>query len=284
VNHLPHQQLVSEVRKLVQAEPGASSWTQQHLQDDDFFESRAVHELCANVLRGDEDLREFAEQVAETEVRVLLGHALQKAGFGVSLESILRRQHDDGNQGSPLSAALSDSEQSTVSLMQATPQDDIDESIALTAGRKLSSAHQANFEASGSIVLRQVVATSSSGNSLSAAAGIACRLMNSAACRLVEDSDMNSTDREVLQIALPTTNQQVDTVNKLMGADGSLSSGDLVASVISGQAWSCQEGEWWFHFVPCDASDSSVLFVDRLFGTRGETPTTVVQWSKGTIF
>ena len=32
------------------------------------------------------------------------------------------------------------------------------------------------------------------------------------------------------------------------------------------------------------ADDPFATFVDPLFGARGETPTTVVQWSKGTIF
>jgi hypothetical protein len=283
VSQLPHHQLVSEVRKLVQAEPGASNWAEQHLQDDHFFESRAVHELCANVLKGDVELQEFAEQVAETEVRVLLGHVLQKAGFDVSVESILRSQHAGDSSNPPPQAASSESIESPTSLIQAPPsQFEIDEAIALTAGRKVSSAHQANFEASGSIVLRQTVVSRS--DALSAAAGIACRLMNSPACRLLEIPPA-ATDREILQIALPTTNQQVDSVNKLIGADGLLSSGDLVARVISGQpSSSSQDDGCWFHFVPCDASDSSVLFADRLFGTRGETPTTVVQWSKGTIF
>jgi hypothetical protein len=34
----------------------------------------------------------------------------------------------------------------------------------------------------------------------------------------------------------------------------------------------------------CTKEDQDAIFLDPLYGTKGETPTTVVQWSKGTIF
>ena len=40
-----------------------------------------------------------------------------------------------------------------------------------------------------------------------------------------------------------------------------------------------------YAFVPCEtASDDNAAncFEDRFYGTRGETPTTLIQWSKGT--
>lgn len=40
----------------------------------------------------------------------------------------------------------------------------------------------------------------------------------------------------------------------------------------------------WYCFAPCDASGKRACYIDRLFDTRGETPTTVIQLIKGTIF
>ena len=252
---LPHQHLVSEVRNLAGASTeAAQEWAHRHLRDDTFFESRAVHELCYNVLRGtDEELREFAERVAETEVRVLLGHALQKAGFDVTFEAILGRG-------------------SLEKIVEVVAKQEIDESIALTAARKVSSAHLQNFRSNGSIILRQVL---QGDDSLSAAAGVACRLMESPACRLVETAEK---EQNVVQVSLPISEESARQLESSSGV--SLSPGDLLAKTSSGES---HEGGLWFTFVPCSASES-VLFVDRLHGTRGETPTTVVQWSKGTIF
>ena len=41
---------------------------------------------------------------------------------------------------------------------------------------------------------------------------------------------------------------------------------------------------WKEELSACQGDDDHALFRDTLFGTRGETPTTVIQWSKGTIF
>jgi hypothetical protein len=59
------------------------------------FEFRAVHQLRATVLQqagrenADGKLQEFAEHVAETELRGPLGHVLQLAEFDCSLHQIL---------------------------------------------------------------------------------------------------------------------------------------------------------------------------------------------------
>lgn len=34
----------------------------------------------------------------------------------------------------------------------------------------------------------------------------------------------------------------------------------------------------------CDISDERVIFSDKFYDSRGQTPTSVIQWSKGTIF
>ena len=54
--------------------------------DAEYWESRALHELCAQVSQesSDADLRAFAETVCEVELRVLLRHCLEGAGYECS--------------------------------------------------------------------------------------------------------------------------------------------------------------------------------------------------------
>ena len=265
VNLLPYKHLVSEIRALAAlSSVEAQAWVTLHVPDDLFLESRAIHELCANALRKTTPLRDFAERVAETEVRVLLAHALQKAGYEVSFDCIVRR--DEALSHPSSLKALSDHVLTSR----------IDESIALTAAKKVSSAHLHNFQTSGSIVLRQVL---QGDDVVSAMAGVACRLSASPASRWVTPSELGeATPRGLLFIAVAHDVEKNLEVER--GSVVSLSPGDLLATVSPGKA---REEGLWFAFAPCEASVSAT-FVDRLYGTRGSTPTTVVQWSKGTIF
>jgi len=196
-------------------------------------------------------------------VRILLGHALQRAGFDVTYEDILR----PGNVVPSLPSIEDFPHQEG---------HEIDESVALFAARKVSSAHLNNFLANGSIVLRQVL--QGSDDARSAAAGISCRLMRSPACRLLDN--VGSGQGEVLRIAIPTSEESARHLEQRYSV--SLSPGDLYAIVSSAESLVVDDMSW-FTFVRCETS-ARVSFIDRLYGTSGETPTTVVQWSKGTIF
>lgn len=264
VDLLPHREIIANIRNLAKQDADSQAWAQQHLTDESFFESRAVHELCARVLRGQDDyLRDFAEKVAETEVGILLGNALQKAGFDATVDSILAQDAED------------------VSATECITSRKIDETTALTAARKVSAAHLANFQSSGFITLRQVM--TDGGDTLSAAAGITCRLMNSPACRLLREAPKEASQQRAVRIVLPTSELEAQTINDKLGSVvGSLSPLDLIAVTASVDSLR-EESDTWLQFVPCETNDSA-LFVDPLFETRGETPTTVVQWSKGTIF
>ena len=100
---MPHADLLREIGQLARqfdSIPGVKEWCQDHdlLEQtaDLFFEPRAGHELCANVLRGATPaLQAFAERVVETELRVLLAHALQNAGYDCDLSMVLRKDDDD---------------------------------------------------------------------------------------------------------------------------------------------------------------------------------------------
>lgn len=246
-NVLPHAQLQQQVRALsLQHSDSAAvqEWCRKMVNSDDiFFDGRPVHQLCAAVLLQnpkDPILQNFAEQVAESEIRILLSHALRKAGFVFDDSVVLRDLGTNDMEHPPVFPES---------------QDDVavNTDAALLAARKVSSAHLDLFRAQGSVIIRQV-----GEDNLSAAAGIACRLLGSPACRLTET---------------PSTS---DTVVAITVDSSDLQAGDMWA----------RKGvyESALLFEPAAADDSLRTFVDPLFGTRGETPTTVIQWSKGTVF
>jgi len=92
LDELPHEDLFRCVSQVVEEYkdicPDAKAWALDHQIRPDstyYFESRAVHELCAKAMKQSEEkddhFRSFAERVAETELRVMLAHSLQRAGF-----------------------------------------------------------------------------------------------------------------------------------------------------------------------------------------------------------
>lgn len=72
--------------------PSVQQWIERHdvatqPADESHFEARPLHELCETVLQqkeSDQELQNFCQQAIEREVRILLAHALQKAGFNVN--------------------------------------------------------------------------------------------------------------------------------------------------------------------------------------------------------
>ena len=104
---------------------------------------------------------------------------------------------------------------------------------------------------------------------------------------------LNAADKsnEVLHIILPWKDENnaheamkriSSTEAKAFYGGGDLSQGDAFA-FIGTQENSSEGNEYIFSFIPCDPSDGDAVFVDRFFGKRGDTPTSVLQWSKGTI-
>ena len=267
VDTLPHQDLWNEIGPLVRQSlsiPGVKVWYEWHdllsKEKKPFFESRAVHALCLDALRRSEpDLQDFAERVAETELRILLGHALQNAGYDCDLSVVLR--HDSDNA---MPATIE-------SHIQPPP---MDKMAALSAARRVSSAHLNMFQTSGSVTIRSV--WNADVSPASVAVGVACRLLESPACRPA----LSSEEGAVL-ILLPTTSEEA-TATESESIEVSLSPGDLHAVRLLGDEI-CSNGPW-YTFAACDPTDARACFVDQLFGKRGETPTTVVQWSKDTIF
>ena len=196
VDSLPHADLyrgiISVAREFAEHEP-VQTWCSQHLEDTaSVFDARMLHQLCANVQkqnRRDEKMRKFAEQAVESEIRVLLTHTLRKAGFEFRDSLVLERSRD--NCTAPVSTQ-------TVIL-------DLD--VALSASRKVSSAHLDQFHPQGSVILRNTLRSSiSDSNVLAAAAGIVCRLLESPGCRLISDA-IETSSQDVVEVGFSFVEQ-----------------------------------------------------------------------------
>lgn len=278
-------------------------WCQDHIIDeggidDEYWEMRALHQLCATVSSndGDDELQEFAEKAAEVELRVLMKICFERAGYTIDnlITSVLT---DQNNQSSG-----TDSSNIT-----------IEKDLAQSIGNKVSSAHIGGFQSSNYVTLRRVLQSrdlndissdeDAKQKSLSAAAGVACRLMDSPAIKLHSsplqtNNDHVSNDGDcVVHIIIPTREldhkQCIHEMHKNNDAKltncKSLALGDAFAFLDeTGNNKLLQERQYTtngcvYSFVPCDSLDENVVFCDRFFGSRGHCPTTVLQWSKGTI-
>jgi hypothetical protein len=185
----------------------------------------------------------------------------------------------------------------------------VDVDVALAVMRTVSFAHRNNFQSSGSIVVRRCclhlvvnqkdasTSTSSIAALVSIAAGIACRLLSSPAVRWfvspqsgsIQDNSSGETNEttwatsDLLQMYLPMSPEEVVCLAG-GGGGGELTPGAIWARRVVVDDDVVHGDHQCLFFQPVAADDPSAIFVDPLYTKRGETPTTVVQWSKGTIF
>lgn len=274
----------------------AERWCEQRIvqeggkDDHDYWETRALHELCAYVSSKDdatESLKNFAEKAAEVELLILLKCCIERAGYEF-----------EGNIGVPL---VGDPEVASACTTSAVLSKEyaIDKDLAQSVCNKVSSAHIGGLQSSNSVTLRRVVKpldTSDSSleeeRSLSAAAGLGCRLLGSPAVKFSPTNHKN----ESLLIILPMNEQDciesleilANNLDSSVYGGGALSPGDAFAFLSSGGEKSSSTDKvinthGFYSFVECDPSDDAAVVVDRFHGSRGDTPTSVLQWSKGTI-
>jgi len=269
----------------------AESWCQQRLLKNGMngccWDPRFLHELSATVSRDDniaDEFKEFASAACELELRVLLNYCLGRAGYECNDDDIL----------------VADSPAQTTFISNPNTKDstleklELDVNLAQAVANKVSSAHIGAFQSSASVTVRSVLRSvhlMDDNNPLrasrSAAAGLACRLLGSPAVKIARKSiDDSNADRDgtALHVILPLTESE--------GSNAKFGSAFYGGGPLAvGDAFACYEvdetetgNENGVHsFIPCDSSDTNAVFVDRFHGTRGETPTSVLQWSKGTI-
>jgi hypothetical protein len=276
---IPHDALYEATRFLVDQHenrhPAIRQWWQDHFYRDSsttkFFDPRAIHALMVTVWQLDNDnlsqrsaLQSFAEQVATAEVRILLEDVLRRAGYSTN--------------SSNSNIEWTSSSLSIVDTGVLPTTTNVTADVALRAAHRVSTAHINNFQSNGAIVLRKVFSMTKEAENIdeafSVAAGIACRLLDVPACRVVV-SDTTTTKCLLLQVVVALKS----TTN---GDNDDLQPGDVWAG--QDQASNETEGKIRFLFTATTADDPMATYVDPLFGKRGDTPTTVIQWSKGTIF
>ena len=144
-----------------------------------------------------------------------------------------------------------------------------DSDAALRAASKVSSAHINSFQQNGVIVIRGVLSSTGNAPSELLARAVACRLLGAPAC--CETPGGMKSDVCVFYS---------DHFETILGFD--IGPGDVL--VASADIAAGTDRNWKEELSACQGDDDHALFRDTLFGTRGETPTTVIQWSKGTIF
>lgn len=256
----------------------AEEWCTEYVSEH--WDARALSQLCATVSKNESDstssLRSFAAKAAELELRVLLKSCLDQAGYD-SHETL-----NDSHIG----------ESSDVTSLMIKKKKEIDHRLALTVAQKLSSAHLGAFESSGIVTIRQVNKCQDSNGATncfeSVAAGLACRLLGSKAIKELIPSCNHPNGVHVFLSKSEVETQRVMNIlesemKSSFYGGGSLNVGD--AFIFSnGLVQIIPSSADLYSFLPCETTDSEVMFEDLFHGKRGQTPTSVVQWSKGTIF
>ena len=260
-------------------------------------------------------LRQFAEQVVTSEIKILLCHTLQNAGYSSSSihrEVLFGRTNNNKEEDTTTFGTGG----GIVAI--ATTTTGLNEDIGLSAAKKVSSAHLQNFISSGSIILRQIIVDDDTDDGdhqntddeivlASATAGIACRLLQCPACKLVPSSSStmattttSATGDDLMvrvTVHIPSNNNNNsddyndDDTYGLLPGDCHVEL--ITAKNMDSLVTTASKNQKVYIWKACSSNadydetstdDSSITYVDRLYGTRGETPTTVIQWSKGTIF
>lgn len=278
-NYLPYVEVHRQILSLANNEFGEESirWCKDHIIDE--WEPRALHELCAYTSRDDTgaskdnfELTRFAERAAEVELLMLLQFSLEKAGYNYNVFE------NNTMTNTPSNFSL-----------------DVDETVALAIANKISSAHLGAFQSNGIVTIRNLFrGCVSESYALSVAAGLACRLLRSAGCIYQSLNPISSqlSYHEKIYIVLKndeseSTYEQSFQEQTYYGG-GPLSIGDALVIKIDEnnmndyQTTSNKSGH--YTFIPCFNSNQAATFIDKFHNSRGETPTTVLQWSKGTIF
>ena len=119
----------------------------------------------------------------------------------------------------------------------------------------------------------------------SASAGIAARLLDAPAVCNIPSTDASDAGGDVVYALIPLDEKDAqeiaDSISSAAGGGGSLGTGDVFATscYIGAKTNDCN----WRRYAGCSKDDPSAFFIDTLYGSKGETPTTVIQWSKGTV-
>ena len=126
-------------------------------------------------------------------------------------------------------------------------------------------------------MLRGVRSPPRAADALAVAAALACRLLNSPACRLCTAAAAHQQPRigATIVAIVPQTPSTADELG--------LGPSDVLALRIDEEETRLRLPAGSLCFAPCEAADVAAAWVDTLHGARGVSPSSVLQWSKGTV-
>jgi hypothetical protein len=96
-SNLPQKELQDMVKDIAAKRTADDSrvqeWSDRIVKSGQNLDHRAIHDLAMTVLKEKDQresatLRDFAEELIESEMRILLLHSLEKAGFKVEEETV----------------------------------------------------------------------------------------------------------------------------------------------------------------------------------------------------
>ena len=131
------------------------------------------------------ELKFFAEKASEVELRTLLATCLECAGY----------------ECNPKDIGLKDTEKGQGDEQQIAPtQNYLDDTVTQRAANKVSSAHIDSFLSNWFVLLRKTLPEESNASQdpqkvIAVASGLACRLLQSPACRRVVSKEYSSSSR-----------------------------------------------------------------------------------------
>ena len=208
-------------------------------------------------------LSQFSKECCEIELRQLLKHCLKHSGY---------KQNDDFD-------IVDTASDDCMNVNNNVAAETIDSYLSQKVANKVSFAHIQSFASNDSVLLRRVWDSTKENESLSlsVACGVACRLLETSSVSvMVSPLDSKGScmeDDDIIFVHLPTSE-----INLKDGR--SLTCGDVLATRSKVEE---MIGDYSYVFRPC-AHPEKAIFTDQFYGSRGSTPTTVIQWSKGTIF
>ncbi len=146
--------------------------------------------------------------------------------------------------------------------------------VGLLTARSVSDLHQARFNEAGHVVVRRCVANTDCAEKLHVAVvAAATRVLDSQACRICASS------AEAGAVAM------APRIDSLEWGGVSLNVGDvLVARLPTLERLPSSQTMLMLCVLQCTADDPAAAWVDTLHAARGISPTSVTQWSKGTLF
>lgn len=142
-------------------------------------------------------------------------------------------------------------------------------------------------------MIRKVLTTNDSQQA--EAIAVVCRLLNAPACKATSTTTASNPtdDASSMEKAYVYYMDDDDDESESCNSNVANSFGlDLGRSdVLVAASWKVSNNPktkgmvaWKGSLEACSTDDKNAIYQDVLFGTRGETPTTVIQWSKGTVF